>query len=179
MTVSGHIHEDRKRAYVFQRAEGVPELFMEEVRNRIDAYGRKSVAEALEDIGVAVPPFTRVAQGCWTKKELRDQKKGRDPRRERVTTICKNNLVMQYYKSAKATRPFREERLEPEAVLHLRSPGGDYKYVFPKFELITRKRAILGMGVSLIIGSAVRAAFERYFEPDLELREGGSVSGRS
>ena len=35
------------------------------------------------------------------------------------------------------------------------------------------------MGVSLIIGSAVRAAFERYFEPDLELREGDSVSGRS
>ena len=179
VTIGGHIHEDRKRAYVFQRAEGVPELFMEEMRNRIDAYGRKSVAEALEDIGVAVPPFTRVAQGCWTKKERRDEKKGRDPRRERVTTICKNNLVMQYYKSAKATRPFREERLEPEAVLHLRSPGGDYKYVFPKFELITRKRAILGMGVSLIIGSAVRAAFERYFEPDLELREGGSVSGRS
>ena len=179
VTVAGHIHEDRKRAYVFQRAEGVPELFMEEMRNRIDAYGRKSVAEALEDIGVAVPPFTRVAQGCWTKKERRDEKKGRDPRRERVTTICKNNLVMQYYKSAKATRPFREERLEPEAVLHLRSPGGDYKYVFPKFELTTRKRAILGMGVSLIIGSAVRAAFERYFEPDLELRAGGSVSGRS
>ena len=41
------------------------------------------------------------------------------------------------------------------------------------------KNDILGMGVSLVIGSAVRAAFERYFEPDLELLDGGSLLGRS
>ena len=41
------------------------------------------------------------------------------------------------------------------------------------------KNDILGMGVSLVIGAAVRAAFERYFEPDLELSDGGLLSGRS
>ena len=78
-----------------------------------------------------------------------------------------------------APTPLVEERLEPEAVLHLRSAGADYEYVFPDSELKGTKNDILGMGVSLVIGSAVRAAFERYFEPDLELSDGGSLSGRS
>ena len=34
-------------------------------------------------------------------------------------------------------------------------------------------------GVPLVIGSAVRAAFERYFEPNLELSDGGLLSGKS
>ena len=170
--IGGHIHEDRKRAYVFQRAEGVPELFMEEVRNRIDAYGRKSVAEALEDIGVAVPPFTRVATGCWTKKEWRNENKGRDPRRRRLQTICKNGYVMQYYKSARAKKTFRQRRLAPEALLHLRSAGCDYEYSFAPSDVQDTKDQIVGMGVSLVIGAAMRAAFERYFEPDLALLEG-------
>ena len=172
ITCHGQIHEDRKRVYAFQRAEGVPNFFLDELRKRVDAYGQKSAAEALEDIGVAVPPFTRVATGCWTKKEWRNEKKGRDPRRRRLQTICKNGYVMQYYKSARAKKTFRQRRLAPEALLHLRSAGCDYEYSFASTDVQDTKDQIVGMGVSLVIGAAMRAAFERYFEPDLALLEG-------
>ena len=71
MTVSGHIHEDRKRAYVFQLAEGVAELFMEELRAWVDAYGPKSVAEALEEVGVTLPPGVGDPVGRTAAKERR------------------------------------------------------------------------------------------------------------
>ena len=178
--IGGHIHEDRKRAYVFQRAEGVPELFMEELRARVDAYGPKSVAEALEEVDVALPPGSEILSGCHSSKERRLAKKGRDPFLARVTTICTGGQYVHKLVDPTTDPPtVVEERLEPEAVLHLRSAGADYEYVFPDSELKGTKNDILGMGVSLVIGSAVRAAFERYFEPDLELSDGGSLSGRS
>ena len=180
VTVSGHIHEDRKRAYVFQRAEGVAELFMEELRARVDAYGPKSVAEALEEVDVALPPGSEILSGCHSSKERRLAKKGRDPFLARVTTICTGGQYVHKLVDPTTDPPtVVEERLEPEAVLHLRSAGADYEYVFPDSELKGTKNDILGMGVSLVIGSAVRAAFERYFEPELELSDGGLLPGRS
>ena len=180
VTVSGHIHEDRKRAYVFQRAEGVAELFMEELRARVDTYGPKSVAEALEEVDVTLPPGSEILSGCHSSNERRLAKKGRDPFLARVTTICTGGQYVHKLVDPTTDPPtVVEERLEPEAVLHLRSAGADYEYVFPDSELKGTKNDILGMGVSLVIGSAVRAAFERYFEPDLELSDGGSLSGRS
>ena len=162
------------------KARPKPKAFMEELRARVDAYGSKSVAEALEEVDVALPPGSEILSGCHSSKERRLAKKGRDPFLARVTTICTGGQYVHKLVDPTTDPPtVVEERLEPEAVLHLRSAGADYEYVFPDSELKGTKNDILGMGVSLVIGSAVRAAFERYFEPDLELSDGGSLLGRS
>ena len=82
-------------------------------------------------------------------------KKGRDPFLARVTTICTGGQYVHKLVDPTTDPPtVVEERLEPEAVLHLRSAGADYEYVFPDSELKGTKNDILGMGVSLVIGSA-------------------------
>ena len=74
--------------------------------------------------------------------------------------------------SSRERSKIKEVKLSPEALLHLRSAGGDHKFFFAASDGITIRRLIVAMGVSLVVGSAARAAFERFIEQDLALREG-------
>ena len=165
--LKGHIHEDRERTYFLDRFDRGGCYFREELRKRERAYKRKhsemSAAERLEKFGVKVPARSKLFTGSWTKEATRrgtaedlPAAKSRDPWKERVPTITRKGLVLQ--------RPGqkREVTLSAEALLDLRAAGGDHGYSFAPSDKDGVKGRIVAMGVSLVVASAMRAAFERH-----------------
>ena len=74
--------------------------------------------------------------GCHFSKERRLAEEARNPFLARMTTNCTGAQYVHKLVDPTTDPPtVVEERLEPEAVLHLRSAGADYEYVFPDSEL--------------------------------------------
>ena len=134
---------------------------MEELRARVDAYGPKSVAEALEEVESRCPPARRSRRAATPPKN--DASRRRAEIRS-LRALRRFAPVDNTFTSSWTLRPDPPDRRrsEPEAVLHLLGRRR-YEYVFPDSELGNEERHPRHGRVA-VIGRAVRVAFDGTIE---------------
>lgn len=163
--LKGSILEDRDRAYFLHRFDKGAHLFREELAKRTAPHVDLCVADVLEERGFDVSKECELHQLCWSWRQRRLDNQGRDPRTRRAPTITTRGLML-LYRGVREVGPdiyedTPEIRLSPEDLLALRSIGADFPFTFAPGDSDKTKRNIVGMGVSLVVAAAARAAFER------------------
>lgn len=165
--LSGTIYENRERLYLTQGFDKDATVFREELATRVDKFdGSVCVGYALTELGYDVKdPNWKLFSKSWTKIQMRLFEAGCDPWNCRAPTITTMGLTLTYDGLFEETpNEFTiaaEKTLTPADLLFIRSAGGDYPFTFDPMDNNRTKAMIVGMGVSLVVASAARAAFER------------------
>ena len=161
--VAEHLYEKRPRAFMADCDSDGPDdvmaLFKEELELAIErGGGTHFAAEAFELNGITVPEETRMF-GTLSSRQSRKTDKGMDPWVKPCPTICcKEEAIV-------LVLPCGRQVVIPPEVLHwIRTQGGDFPFEFSPTDDDKLRCKILGMGVSTIVGAALRRALERWIE---------------
>ena len=120
--------------------------------------GTHCAAEAFELNGITVPEDTKMF-GTLSSRPTRKTAKGMDPWAKPCPTICCKKEAITL------VLPCGREIVIPSEILHwIRTQGGDFPFEFSPTDDDKLRHKIPGMGVSTIVGAALRRALERWIE---------------
>ena len=178
--VAEHLYERRPRCFMADCDSDGPDdvmaLFKEELELAIErGGGTHCAADAFELHGITVPERAKMF-GTLSSRQSRKTDKGMDPRVKPCPTICcKEEAIV-------LVLPCGREIVIPSEVLHwIRTQGGDFPFEFSPTDDDKLRHRILGMGVSTIVGAALRRALESdnsAVRTAAELAAGASVNAR-
>ena len=161
--VAEHLYEKRPRAFMADFDSDGPDDqmagFKEELELAIErGGGTHCAADAFELHGITVPERAKMF-GTLSSRQSRKTDKGMDPWVKPCPTICcKEEAIV-------LVLPCGREIVIPSEVLHwIRTQGGDFPFEFSPTDDDKLRHRILGMGVSTIVGAALRRALERWIE---------------
>ena len=161
--VAEHLYEKRPRAFMADFDSDGPDDqmagFKEELELAIErGGGTHCAADAFELHGITVPERAKMF-GTLSSRQSRKTDKGMDPWVKPCPTICcKEEAIV-------LVLPCGREIVIPPEVLHwIRTQGGDFPFEFSPTDDDKLRHRILGMGVSTIVGAALRRALERWIE---------------
>ena len=133
-----------------------------ELARRCSLYKGRRLLDELRKHGLDVEKDSEIFSKSWTKLEWRLDHDGRSVDGGRLPTITSQLLVLHVVVDGSTTPPTVEEvHISPEIALKLRSVGGDRPFEFHAKDGKVLRAKIVGMGVSLVVGTAARRAFEK------------------
>ena len=161
-SVTHHIFEDRRRAFLCQRYDSGMREFSAELARRCSLYKGRRLLDELRKHGLDVEKDSEIFSKSWTKLEWRLDHDGRSVDGDRLPTITGQGLVLHVFVDGSTTPPTVEEvPISPEIALELRSLGCDFRFEFHPTDGKVLRAKIVGMGVSLVVAAAARVAFEK------------------